>query len=256
MTRRYYTPELIATHPLVRLPEDEAAHAFRVMRVVVGDEVELFDGRGNQAMAKIVSANRRECVCESETPRSVDREPRRSLELVTALPKPERAKEMIERLTELGVTCIQPLVFERTQRPPTDALIVKLERAVIEACKQSGRNQLMAIAPVLTFRKWIGAMAGSEEMNPQPEATSQQLPLSSFVAMPGGGSFADAMPSVARETPDARGRLRCLIGPEGGLTETELAACRDRSMVAIDLGKRILRIETAACLVASRFLWD
>lgn len=246
MTRRYYTPDLVATHPIVSLTDEEAAHAIRVMRVSIGDPVELFDGQGNQAAAKILSVNRRQCVCETETPETINREPAVALELVTAFPKPERAKEMIERLTEIGVDRVQPLVFERTQRPPTDALMHKLERVVIEACKQSGRNRLMKIAPVVPFGKWI-----SNERVSSQNGDACQLPSKSFVAMPGGEAFAK---SIALD--GSGGRFRWVIGPEGGLSDVELAACRDASMITVDLGKRILRIETAACLVAARFLWD
>jgi len=244
MTRRYYTPDLMIQYPTVELPDDEAAHAVRVMRVRVGDRVELFDGRGNQSAATVISASRRECVCESEIPEPVEREPDADLELAIALPKPDRAKEMIERLTELGVTQVQPLVFGRTQRPPTDSVIGKLERIVIEACKQSGRNQLMTIAPVMRFGKWIGTQEPSRLDNHRHR----------YVAMPGGRAMSDVLNRVSQNGVEPS--WLWVIGPEGGLTDGELAACQAAGMEPIDLGKRILRVETAACMIASRFLWD
>ncbi len=241
MTRRYYVPDLMSQHPHVRLPDDEAAHAVKVMRLRVGDSVELFDGCGNQTAATVVAVGRRECACQSETPVALDREPSRQLEIAIAMPKPERAKEMIERLTELGVSKIVPLAFERTQRPPTDSLIGKLERIVIEACKQSNRNQLLTIAPVASFTQWIGQAAPSPGESIEPSIR--------LVAMPGGASLSEL-------SAKSNSRVGCVIGPEGGLAEHELNTCFDAGMQSVDLGQRILRIETAACVIAACLLVD
>lgn len=241
MTRRYYVPELMTSGLVISLPDEEALHAVRVMRVNIGDAVELFDGVGNQASGQVVQADKRSCVCRIESPVVVDREPSRKLTLVTAIPKPDRAKEMIERLTEMGVDQIQPIVFERTQRGPTDSLIGKLDRIVIEACKQSGRNHLMRIFPMMTFGKWITTC--HEPLAPDKAMTR-------LVAMPGGKPLADVVGESNVSDCVA------VIGPEGGLTESELQDCLDASIEAVDLGKRILRIETAACVVAARILGD
>ncbi len=148
---------------------------------------------------------------------------------------------MIERLTELGVSRIVPLTFERTQRPPSDSLVTKLKRAIIEACKQSGRNQLMTIAPVMTFGQWI-----SQPTFQRAQSVERTVRL---VAMPGGVPLSKF--PISLDT-----RVSCVIGPEGGLTDDELQACLSASMQAIDLGRRILRIETAGCVVAARLLGD
>ena len=246
MTRRYYVPELMTCGTVLSLPDEEAMHAVRVMRVSVGDPVELFDGLGHQASGEVSEVSKRHCVCRIDSPETVDREPTIKLTLAAAIPKPDRAKEMIERMTELGVDQIQPIVFERTQRGPTDSLIGKLERIVIESCKQSGRNRLMRILPMMTFGAWIREHHEKASVADPTGGAS----IRGWVAMPGGKKM-----SIDRESsvpPD----FVTVIGPEGGLTETELQDCLKGSMEAIDLGKRILRIETAACLVASRILDD
>ena len=246
MTRRYYVPELMTVAGMVSLPAEEAMHAARVMRVGVGDPVELFDGCGHQSAGEVSAVGKRECVCRVDSPVAVDREPSAKLTLATAIPKPDRAKEMVERLTEMGVDRIQPLVFERTQRGPTDSLIGKLERIVIESCKQSGRNRLMRILPTMRFSAWIAAHC----QRAQATGSSDGSPINAWVATPGGKTIS--------YTPDPRVRSDCVtvIGPEGGLTDRELQDCLDASMESIDLGKRILRIETAACVVAARILSD
>lgn len=239
MTRRYYVPDLLESSGTLSLPDEEALHAVRVMRARVGDTIELFDGRGYQTAAEITAVDKRNCFCRFDPPVLVDRESAVRLTLATALPKPDRAKEMIERLTEIGVTTLIPIVFERTQRSPPQSLSDKLSRIVIEACKQSGRNQLMTIAPTVPFKNWIEACQNSDFTNRYASA---------LVAMPSG--------QTNRPIVDAAGEREhlCVIGPEGGLTDSELQTCLERSMTPIDLGRRILRIETAACVIASRIL--
>lgn len=248
MTRRYYVPDLVMRSGVTELPAEETAHAVRVMRVSVGDKIELFDGQGNEASAEVTLAAKRQCLCRIDTVESIDREPSVKLTLAIAIPKPDRAKEMIERLTEIGVHQIQPIVFERTQRPPTANLIDKLERVVLEACKQSGRNHLMPILPALSFSPWIATYQPSENGD-----------FAAYVAMPSANPnpIGPVHPSQSAE-PENSTRPECLavVGPEGGLTDSELADCLNASMMAVDLGKRILRIETAACVMASRLLID
>ena len=101
MTKRYFVPDLAETGGSVALPPTEAQHATRVMRVKVGDDVELFNGLGLQAAARIIEIGRNRCVCGTEHATLVDREPKRMVNMAIALPKPERAKELVERLTEL-----------------------------------------------------------------------------------------------------------------------------------------------------------
>ncbi|MEO1526651.1 MAG: RsmE family RNA methyltransferase [Planctomycetota bacterium] len=230
MTRRYFSPALPAEGGLVSLSGDEAAHAARVMRARVGDLVTLFDGEGHEASAEIASIEKRECVCRADPKEVVDRESPLRLHLAIALPKPDRAKEMVERLTELGVDRLTPLRCERSQRPPSPGLLEKLPRIVVEACKQSGRNRLMRIAAVCSF----------------PDFIQQPCDSPRWIAHPGG--------EILRAPDPPTDRATVVIGPEGGLTDQEVHTAREAGFQPIDLGRRILRIETAAAYVAARLL--
>jgi 16S rRNA (uracil1498-N3)-methyltransferase len=231
MTRRYFVPDLSIPGGLTTLPDAESQHAIRVMRVKVGDLIELFDGKGNQAEATITQLTRNDCHCESRPAATVDREPARAIHLGIALPKPERARELIERLTELGVKTVTPLVADRSQRPPSDSVIEKLRRGVVEACKQCGRNQLLEIRPTVQAANFFSEAAGSKSTtrwiaHPAPEAMSPQA----------------AQP--ARE-------ITAAIGPEGGWTDAEFHLAIEHGFQPIQLGKRIYRIETAATVIAA-----
>lgn len=227
MTRRYFVPDLPILGGLVSLPEAEALHASRVMRVQVGDDLVLFDGHGNEAIARFVQVGRKECHCQAEAAQAIDREPQREIHLAIALPKPDRSRELIERLTEIGVRSLTPLIAQRTQRPPTDSLLAKLRRGVIEACKQSGRNQLMDLkAPMEADAFFSECESGTK-----------------WIAHPARDRLTrDIAPS---------GAFHVAIGPEGGWTDDEVKLAVSHSFQPVDLGARIYRIETAATTLAA-----
>jgi 16S rRNA (uracil1498-N3)-methyltransferase len=227
MTRRYFVPDLPFLGGLVSLPEAEAQHASRVMRVQVGDDLVLFDGRGNEATANFVHVGRKECHCQANAAQAINREPKREIHLAIALPKPDRSRELIERLTEMGVCSLTPLIAQRTQRPPTDSLLAKLRRGVIEACKQSGRNQLLNLKEPMQS----DAFFRSCEQHTR------------WIAHP-------AMDDIIRDAAPT-GRFYVAIGPEGGWTDDEVQLAVLNGFRAIDLGARTYRIETAATAIAA-----
>lgn len=234
MTQRYYAPDLANLFPDVTLSAEESTHATRVMRVAVGDSVTLFDGHGRQAQGEILDANRRATVVNCRGLEVISRMPSRDVVMAIAMPKPDRAKEMIERLTELGVGRVIPVVFERSQRPPSEGLLAKLRRASLESCKQCGRNTLMQIETPLPL---------AEAVEVGNEATIKLL------ASP-------AAEAASIHVLQATETTCVLIGPEGGVTDDEVSQAKQQGFVETGLGGRILRIETAATTLAARLLWD
>jgi 16S rRNA (uracil1498-N3)-methyltransferase len=229
MTRRYFVSHLPAEGGMISLDEAETHHAINVMRIRVGESVCLFDGVGSEAMATVQAVTRREVFCEAKPSQRLDRENHISLTIGVAMPKGDRSKELIERLTELGVNELVPLHCQRTQWPVTDNAIQKWHRVVIDACKQSGRNQLMKIASPQPACAWFS------------DASLVSVPR--FIAHP-------------TETPfDVEGlnttkRVVVAIGPEGGFSDEEVQNAQQNRWYLMSLGARIYRIETAALLAA------
>ena len=228
MTRRYYAPDLPGEGGTVTLTGSESHHASRVMRAQVGDEIILFDGRGNEATGTMQKVHPAGCLCHCSPAISVDREAGVTMNFGIALPKPDRSRELIERLTELGVTSLTPLVAERSQRPPSPSLLSKLQRAVVEACKQCGRNRLMSISEPVTAAEYFRSSTTKDR----------------WIADPSGGAVATAVQSAGDE-------VTVTIGPEGGWSETELSVAVAEQWQAVNLGDRIYRIETAATVMAA-----
>lgn len=233
MTRRYFVSELPTAGGPVALPPEEAGHAARVMRAAVGDRVVLFCGDGREAEAEIASVAKRHVFVEAQPPREVDREAEYPLVIAVSLPRADRARSLVERLTELGVATVQPILCERTQSAPSAAAIEKLRRWVIEASKQCGRNRLMQIADPVRFHEYLSPVDPDEVH---------------LIAHPDGHSFAATLQSAGAAPSSVA------VGPEGGFTEEEVEQAVNSGWQRVTLGPRILRIETAAAALVARLV--
>lgn len=207
----------------------EAHHLLHVLRAQPGTSVELFDGKGESADGEVVEIRRKEADISLGTRRKSLA--LRSLTLLTAVPKGDRFRWLVEKATELGVTSLIPLSTARSVVSPRESKLHKMEQTVIAACKQSGRNWLMAVGELTTL----------------PEAL-QQLPETEQVlaAHPSGSSLAERHSS-------SDGGCTLVIGPEGGFTEGECTLLLSANASVVSLGESILRTETAAIALASWF---
>ena len=228
MSERFFLAEP-PSHGRGRLVGDEARHLVRVMRCRVGDEVVVFDGRGTSWRARVAVIGRDEAVLELGAA-AVASEPRAAqLALAVALPKGERQKWLVEKLTELGVARLVPLVTARGVAEATPAAVERLGRGVIEACKQCGRDTLMAIAEPRTVAEVVG-----------DRHAAGRILVADRDGSPVAPADRDDRPTVA------------LVGPEGGFTTEELAAVEAAGGRRVSLGPHVLRIETAAIALAAR----
>ena len=232
MTERFYVPSPIE-RPRLWLTGQEAHHLSRVMRARVGDEILLFDGRGTECAARIEQIARGQVELRVGPPRSVDREAARQLTLAVALPKGDRQRWLVEKAVELGVARLIPLVTRRSVARVGDKSRERMQRYVIEASKQSGRTRLMEIGPAAS---WDELLAGI------PRTTQRWL------AHPGGRPLGRML---AAGPADVALEVCCAIGPEGGFTPDEIQQAEPAGWQAVDLGRRILRVETAALAVAA-----
>jgi 16S rRNA (uracil1498-N3)-methyltransferase len=228
-----------------RLQGDEARHLARVLRAKVGDAVTLFDGSGRSWLARVTAIGRDDVGLEVETAFPAPEPAPQGgssahLTLAVALPKGDRQKWMVEKLTELGVARLIPLTTTRGVAEATAGAQARLERVVIEACKQSGRNTLMEIAPGMSLAQLAAGPAGQSRC---------------VVADPGGTALAVVSPAPAASAPtQLQLPLLGLVGPEGGFTPEELAAADSMGCTRIGLGPHILRVETAAIALAAKLL--
>jgi 16S rRNA (uracil1498-N3)-methyltransferase len=234
MTRRYFAASLPTAGGIVSLDEHERHHAINVMRIQVGESVVLFDGNGHESIATVQTASKRDVCCETAPATAVDRENTVTTSLGVAMPKGDRSKELVERLTELGVNRLVPLHCRRTPWQVPESAITKWKRLVIDSCKQSGRNHLMQITSPMNIQDWL---------------TTKELasPSLRYFAHP-SADLNQITPRLSKTLSSKPSEVFISIGPEGGFSDEEIAIADKHGWQRLPLGKRIYRIETAAIL--------
>lgn len=232
MADRYFLDQPVAAGRAV-LTGAEAHHLMHVLRAKVGGEVTLFDGGGRQYRAAVARIGRSEVELAVLAAEQVDRETARPLRVAAALPKGDRQRWLVEKLVELGAWQLTPLLTARGVAQPTEAAIVRLRRTVVEATKQCGRNRLLEVCQPCTLAEV--PLAGELQRR--------------WLAHPGGTALAKLL-SGAGTDPPPQGWLLA-VGPEGGFTAGELDAAQSGGWELVDLGRRTLRVETAAIALAA-----
>ncbi|WP_459555931.1 RsmE family RNA methyltransferase [Lacunimicrobium album] len=211
------------------LQGDEAHHLVRVLRAKPGLRIELFNGQGFVAEGEVVAVKKNEAVIQLLRVWFEEKD-RPALTVAVCFPKGDRLTTMIEKLCELGVSRVVPLISERSVVDPGEGKLQRLEKLAMSACKQSKRAWLMEMESPVE----IGAYLEKDEncVLLDPRAKKRFL-------------------DVAVESRRVQKDLTCLIGPEGGWSTGELEMFEQKQVVGCVLGKSVLRIETAAMAVAS-----
>jgi 16S rRNA (uracil1498-N3)-methyltransferase len=197
-----------------------------VLRLAPGARIEVFDGRGGRYAAQIgpgfewVALGPREAAPAAPV----------EIALAFALAKGEKMDLVVQKATELGVARLLPFEAERSvvrlEPERGEARAERWRRIVAEAARQCGRADVPEVSPPASLARALGALAPGTR---------------TFVFHPGGGPL-DAAGAAA---------LAAVVGPEGGLTDAELAACEGAGAVRAGLGPRVLRAETAAIVAVA-----
>lgn len=206
---------------------EEAHHARRVRRLDVGETVEILDGVGGVAIARIERCEKiakREGWRLSVRVESVRRdEPLRPrIEVYSEPPKGHDLERMIDQLSQLGAARWSPLICDRSEVSPRDGKLDRLARIAQEASKQCGRAWFLEIGSAIRFEDALRAPDGSRVL----------------VCHMSGSAY--------RVGADGR-TVRLLVGPVGDLSERELDLARASNAEVASFGPLVMRIETACC---------
>ncbi len=227
-------PRLFVRHPLgegarVELDGGQANYLGNVLRLKEGAELLLFDGLSGEWQARIVDAGRKHMALAVEQ-RTREPETVPDVWLAFAPVKRSQTDWLVEKATELGAARLIPVMTRRTIAERVK--LERLEAITIEAAEQCGRTMLPEIAEPLPLARLL-----------EERETDRVL---YFADEAGGERAAEAFKS---------GPALILVGPEGGFTDQERSAIRAASnSVAISLGPRILRAETAALAALACFM--
>lgn len=224
---RNYVDLPLAVGARIALPESAVAHLLRVLRLEVGDGFIVFNGDGFDYQARLSSAGKKNAEAELLDRAEAGNESPLRITLAQGIARGEKMDLILQKATELGVARIAPVVTERTEvRLDGERLEKKMQhwRGVLaSACEQCGRARL----PQLLEPQALAKFAAGDDSEHR------------FILDPGAGQSLVSLGLPA----DSSATL--LIGPEGGLSERDLAALRAAKYQGLKLGPRILRTETA-----------
>lgn len=231
----FYCPELPAPGEIASLAAEEAHHAAASRRLRVGTMIQLFDGRGNVARARVTAiTDRRRALQAQINERRAEPRPPTQIHLASALPKSDRQAVLLDMATQLGMCSFTPLDCEHNVVRPGPRAASRWRRICLEACKQSRRLYLPDIHSPATPAQTAAhaTAAGHAVVLAHPAGTDS------------GAPFGPAAESVTAVT--------VLVGPEGGFTEKEVREVCAHGALTVGLGAAILRIETAAVALLAR----
>ncbi|MDB5985319.1 MAG: rRNA ((1498)-N(3))-methyltransferase [Nevskia sp.] len=224
---RIYVEQGLALGAELNLPEAAAHHLVQVLRVRVGEMLTLFDGRGGEYAAEIVACERRRVGVRVQRRIDIDRESKLRLTLAQCVSKGERMDYTLQKAVELGVSALVPLLSSRSVvKLDAERWEKKLEHwrgVIVSACEQSGRTRVPTLAQVEKLESWAAAGAAHSGLR--------------LVLAPGASTTLKSLSPAQHIT--------LLAGPEGGLSEDEIALVVRHGFTALSLGPRVLRTETA-----------
>ena len=230
---RIYHPESLEYQTQCQLSEDAANHVGRVLRMVEGEQLELFDGSNHIYPAIITESNKKSVKVNILGRELSDKESNLKIHLGQVISRGERMEFTIQKSVELGVNVITPLWSERCSvkldGERIDKKIQQWQKIVIAACEQCGRNVVPEIRPLMKLQDWCAEDDGALKLNLHPRA---QHSIKTLPMIPKDG-------------------VRLLIGSEGGLSEQEIVQTQQKGFTEILLGKRVLRTETASLAAIS-----
>jgi 16S rRNA (uracil1498-N3)-methyltransferase len=204
-----------------------ANHITRVLRLRAGEPLTLFNGNGAEYAATILELHRDAVVVEVGQEQAVSRESALPLTLAQGISRGERMDWILQKATELGVARIVPIVTDRTEvkldAERAERRVAHWEAVVASACEQCGRTRLPDVSEPMKLGDWAASLdetAGLRlALDPQSDLSARELP--------------------------ACERATLAVGPEGGLSDHDLATLEQAGFRGLRLGPRILRTETA-----------
>jgi len=224
---RVYYPHPITLDEEFLLTDDAGHHIATVLRLKANHPIVLFNGDGNEYSAQIISIQRKKVVVEADACLSISKESPLTLHLGQGVSKGDRMDTVLQKSVELGVTEITPVITERCavklDAARWEKKQLQWQKIIIGACEQTGRSILPTLNMPVSLNQWLSESTNSSRL----------------VLAPG------AEHPLVKQPYNSQG-FRLLIGPEGGLSDTEIHQANESGYTSVSLGPRILRTETAA----------
>jgi 16S rRNA (uracil1498-N3)-methyltransferase len=236
---RFHVPGVDGAASRIELPEDEAEHLVRVLRLGVGDQVEIFDGRGGLWRAEVVHAGKKSAAVQPIEPIEPARELTVPLTLVMSVLKGDKMDDVVRDAVMLGVAAIQPVISERSETSMAAMArsnrIARWERIAVSSAKQCKR----AVVPVV------------HQATPIDWYWNEKVDATRVMCVEPSASIGDV---VAVQQVPRSNRVHVIVGPEGGWSVTEVAAAHETGAILMSLGSRTLRADAVPIVALTALL--
>jgi 16S rRNA (uracil1498-N3)-methyltransferase len=233
----FYAPPTNREGEIITLPSDEARHAAKVLRLERGAIVILVDGGGNACRGEVASLSARKVTVRAHSDIRDFGEPAVRLTLAAGLSVGFKFDSVVQRGTELGVSRFVPLLTEKSRVTIDDPKRARTKvnrwgKVALASMKQCRRSFLPEIATPTKFESFL------EQLDPADPA---------LIFHP--GDKATGINEIA--FPEPTRRISLLVGPESGFSEDEMRLATDAGLTVVNLGRRVLRTETAGPTVVA-----
>lgn len=220
---QFFAPDIEST---LTLPESDSQHCVKVLRKIPGDIIEVVDGKGNRFTCRLLEAHSKHARVEIVRRESLPPFwPNRIAIGVAPTKHLDRMEWLTEKLTEIGVNSITPLLCRWSERK--DIKTVRLEKIAVSAMKQSLKAVCPEISPITPFKRFVDSVKDCPQK---------------FIAHCDDNLPRQLLSQLYRPDTDTV----IIIGPEGDFSPEEISAALDAGFVAVSLGDARLRTETAA----------
>jgi 16S rRNA (uracil1498-N3)-methyltransferase len=241
---RFYAPALEAADHTIALPDDEAEHLVRVLRVTRGEDVRVFNGRGLERLARVELADKRGVVLRVTAAVEPAPEVPFPVTLAQALLKGDRMDDTVRDAVMLGVSAVQPVLTRHVAVPAAqlgrDGRRTRWERVAVSSAKQCQRAVVPAVHAPQPYRDVLAQTAPARVVLVEPAAHAavrrvRDLPI-----------------------PAPATGVVVFAGPEGGWAPDEIEEAAASGAVLVTLGARTLRADVVALVALPVLLhhWD
>ena len=239
---RVYLDQALQTGAELALDKTAAHYLVSVLRLRAEDPLIVFNGNGGEYAAKLLStSNKQAAIAVGEHTRGVEPSPLQ-LTLAIGLSRGERMDWLVQKAVELGANEIIPLFTERCEVKLKGERALKKrghwQQIAISACEQSQRNDVPTIRPALPLSQFLAEAA----------STTTPTTTTTLILDP---TAAHSLSSTLGQCDSATNRFTLLSGPEGGFSAEEIEFARQKGAIAVTLGPRVLRTETAPLVALS-----
>jgi 16S rRNA (uracil1498-N3)-methyltransferase len=244
MHRFFLNPDQIKGDTVL-FPADISHQIVRVLRMASQEHLIVLDDLGNEFFIELLKLDPVACQGKIVRVRQPDLEPNTKIFLFVGLTQREKFEWILQKGTEVGVSQFIPVVNTRSlvqKNEQWDKKVTRILRVIREAAEQAGRVRLPSLVPPMKFSEAIGYACSSVDMGIIPWENEIHTGLKDF--------FRNTSPDVSNQ------RVAIFVGPEGGYTDEEIHQAIEAGMIPVSLGRRILRMETAAIVATSLVLYE